>query len=89
MKKKGLQLRGVLCVCAALGWWSFLYPQLSMTQDTYNIVCEDETVQESVEKDEWDFDSDIFHRILEAEDGTVRLRSRFLTMLEAYFKERK
>lgn len=89
MKKKRFELRSFLCVCAALGWWGFLYPQLTLTQDTYKIVYEDEAQQEPREKEEWDFDSDIFEKILGAKEGKIRLRSKLFTMLEAYFKERK
>ena len=71
MKKKRFELRSFLCVCAALGWWGFLYPQLTLTQDTYKIVYEDEAQQESPEKEEWDFDSDIFEKILGAKERYV------------------
>lgn len=87
MKKKRLEMRVILCMCAAMGWWGMLYPQLSMTKDTYKIIYEDETVQESVEEEEWDFDSDIFEKIMKAEDGKVRVRSKLWMLIEALFKE--
>ncbi len=88
MKKKRLELRILLSVCAAVGWWGMLYPQLAMTPDTYRIIYEDETVQASEDMLEWDFDSDICRRILEAEDGEVHLRSKLFTKISAFIEHR-
>ncbi len=89
MKKKGLELRILLGVCAALGWWGMLYPQLTMTPDTYRIIYEDETVQDSEDMVEWDFDSDIYRQILEARDGEVHLRSKLFTKISAFIEHRR
>ena len=89
MKKKRLELRILLSVCAALGWWGMLYPQLAMTPDTYRIIYEDETVQESADMVEWDFDSDIYRQILEAEDDKVQLRSKLFDKISAFMEHRR
>ena len=62
MKK---DFRIVLCICAALGWWGFVYPELALTPDTYRVVDEEgESAQEGL----WE--------ILGADKGKVRFRSR-------------
>ncbi len=87
MKKKRLEFRIVLGVFAALGWWGMLYPQLSMTPDTYRIVYEDDAVQESEDVIEWDFDSNMYRQVLEAKDGEIRLRSKLLEKISALMEQ--
>lgn len=82
---KRLEIRILISVCAAMGWWGLLYPQLAMTPDTYEIVNENEAVlQEDIE--EWDFDSDIYRQLLEAEDGQVHLRSKLFMRISAFIE---
>jgi len=78
MKKNILALRIFMCGCAALGWWGFFYPELTMTPDTYRIVMEDGTVQSAAEMVKWDFDSDIYHKILSADSSQIRFRSKLV-----------
>ncbi len=79
-------LLAVLSLCAALGWWGILYPQLTMTPDTYRVVSEDGTVQEDVCMVEWDFEGDIYTEILNADPGRVRFRSGLLESLREYLE---
>ena len=64
-------------VCAAFGWWGVLYPELTMTPDTYAVIPE-EAVQNSPEVVEWDFDSNVYWNLLEAESSQIRFRSRLI-----------
>lgn len=82
---KRLEMRILISVCAAMGWWGLLYPQLSMTPDTYDIVYEKETALQE-DPEEWDFDNDIYRQILEAEDGQVRLRSKLFMKISAFIE---
>ncbi len=71
-------------LCAAIGWWGVLYPELTMTPDTYKVVLEDETAGQSKEiRKEADFDRDIYRMILEAKEGQIRYKSRLWMQLEA------
>ena len=67
---------------AALGWWGVLYPELTLTPDTYAIVGEEKAGGEAVQKAEevvkWDFSSDIYKKLLEAEAGQIQFKSRLL-----------
>lgn len=74
-------------ICAALGWWGVLYPELTMTPDTYRVICQDGTVQNVQEVVEWNFDSDIYLEILNAEPGRIHFRSRLLQTVEEYLMQ--
>ena len=65
MKKKKLMVpvHIILGACAVFGWWGLLYPELTMTPSTYNVVYEDGTVQVGENMVEWDFDDDIYWQI--------------------------
>lgn len=68
--------------CAAFGWWGVLYPELTMTQDTYRILSEDGSVEETAnlrEKEDM-----IYIEILNAGSGKVRFRSRLITELSEW-----
>ncbi|MBQ2804121.1 MAG: hypothetical protein IJF07_09520 [Lachnospiraceae bacterium] len=78
-----LPFRVALTLCAAWGWWGILYPELTMTSDTYRIVYEDGTVQTDLEVVEWDFDNDIYKCLLEADSSQIHFRSRLFTNINA------
>ena len=40
MKKIRLGIRITIGLCAALGWWGLLYPELVLTPDTVRVVQE-------------------------------------------------
>ena len=41
MKKKWLGIRVAAGLCAALGWWGLLYPELALTPDTVKVSAQD------------------------------------------------
>ena len=73
---------------ACYGWWGVIYPELTMLPSTYEIVYEEteateaETVQTGPEVVEWNSDSQIYWKILEADPEQIRFKSRLLTMLK-------
>lgn len=66
-------VRITLAICAALGWWGVLYPELTMTPDTYAAA--------DVREAEWEFDSGIYYRLLNAQEGELSFKSRILEEL--------
>lgn len=86
MKKNKLRIpiHMILSICAVFGWWGLLYPELTMLPSTYNIVCEDDAVQEKENVVEWDFDNDIYWRILDADRSQIRFKSRLFTNISAW-----
>ena len=78
-----LSVHIILSVCAVFGWWGVLYPELTMTPSTYHIVYEDPAVQEQENMVEWDFDNDIYWKVLEADRSQIRFKSRFVSSINA------
>ncbi len=75
--------RGVLAVCAALGWWGAVYPQFTMVKGTYEIVYEDGSAQTECDAAEAEDGRDVYWEILEADRGQIRFKSRLLTEIKA------
>ena len=91
--KKWLGIRIAAGICAALGWWGLLYPQLALTPDTVAVrqTAEIGVLQE--QPVEWDFDSKLYQELLNAGPDNIVLRSRFLldlsSLLEAFHNGNK
>lgn len=83
---QGVRILTVALAC--YGWWGVIYPELTMLPSTYGIVYEEteateaETVQTDPEVVEWNSDSQIYWKILEADPEQIRFKSRLLTMLK-------
>ena len=82
-------IRILLCICAAFGWWGFLYPELALTSDTYRVVDENGVVCESEEDGEWDPDDGIYWRMLGADSSQIRFRSKLFDSLAALTEYRR
>ena len=82
---QGVRILTVALAC--YGWWGVIYPELTMLPPTYEIVYEEQaeetkTVQKDAEVVEWNSDSQIYWKILEADPEQIRFKSRLLTMLK-------
>ncbi len=84
MKKTLIAFRIILGVFAAFGWWGFIYPELSLTPDTYCIVWEDDTVQPTTDVVKWEFDNEIYLKLLEAKPGQIRIKSKLFQTASDY-----
>lgn len=96
MKQNKLQIsfRIFVTVAAALGWWGVLYPEFTMTPDTYKIVYEDTTpqeyyVQEPEEVVEWNVNHHIYETVLGADRTKLRFRSRLLMNMTAWCEQER
>lgn len=72
---------------ACYGWWGVIYPELTMLPSTYEIVYEEQaeetkTVQKDAEVVEWNSDSQIYWKLLEADPEQIHFKSRLLAMLK-------
>ena len=86
MKNKKLGIRIITAMCAALGWWGLLYPELTLTPETVRIVIEDASGQEiSLDRNK-SLDDSFYLELLEADSGSIRFRSRILTELNAVWE---
>ena len=84
MKKKGLKTRIIIGLCAALGWWGLLYPELVLTPDTVKIVAEDG--EEEPAPLEWSFDSRLYLKLLDAGRDKIIPRSKLLTDISSFWE---
>lgn len=81
-------VRVLTVALACYGWWGVIYPELTMLPSTYEIVYDEqetkeaEAVQTDREVVEWNSDSEIYWKILEADPEQIRFKSRLLTMLK-------
>ena len=50
MKKRDWRtsLQIVMTLCALWGWWGMLYPEFTLTQDTYRVVYEEDDARQSM-----------------------------------------
>lgn len=83
MKKRFNGIRIIAGMCAALGWWGLLYPELTLTPDTVRVISGEANGEELDVTGDWEFDSALFQELLTAGEGSIRFRSRLLTELSA------
>ena len=85
MERYKLIARLALCACLYMGCWGLVYPELQITSDTCNVVCEDE---EELQKQARQMTAEQLYRALQgAEPGQVRYRSRLWELLETLWKQ--
>lgn len=98
MKKNGqmVSLQILLTLCALWGWWGMLYPEFTLTEDTYRIVYEEaeeargvaagKSTAESTE-DDGETPREIYQRLLHAKRGQIRFRSKLLMQLQDWMEQ--
>lgn len=86
MKKRWMGIRVVTGLCAALGWWGLLYPELALTPDAVRVLQEnpDGTLQE-VPAD-WDFEGSLYMDLLHSDPYNITFRSRLLTDISLFLE---
>lgn len=88
MKKKWFGIRMSIGICAALGWWGLLYPELTLTPDTVKVIQLSEDGESLTLSQEWSFDSNLYWDIINAGSDRITFRSKLLTdfgsILEAF-----
>lgn len=77
MKRIWTGVNAVLCICAVLGWWGVLYPELVLTTDTYRI-CGGQNEQGIQDEQNLSPDQDIYWNILKADRDEICFRSKLL-----------
>lgn len=91
MKRVLAGVKTALCICAVLGWWGVLYPELVLTTETYR-VCDDngqegQDTQEEQDIQEWQdigerqnlsSGQEVYWNLLKADRSEIRFRSRLL-----------
>ncbi len=84
--EKRFIIRLALCISLYVGCWGLVYPELLITSDTCNVVCEDGTEEEMRKQAERMTAEQLYQALQEAGSGQVRYRSRLLELLEKICK---
>lgn len=86
MKKKWLKLRAVITMCAALGWWGLLYPELTLTPDTLIIYEVDAHGNRTALTENWKSGRELYRELLSADRDAISFRSKFLEDLSLFWE---
>lgn len=86
MKKKWLGIRIVTGLCAVLGWWGLLYPELALTPDTVSVYAEEEDGEWGELTREWGFDDSLYQDLLSADRNQITFRSKLLKDLSLFWE---
>ncbi len=73
-----LKIKKAMWLIFAFGWWGVLYPELTLTEDTFRIVWADQEVYR-----EWEEESamEIYYDLLQAEPKQIKIKSKLLELL--------
>lgn len=63
---------GVFTMASAFVWWFLLYPELCFPEDTYEIVYEEQGMEEERS------DKEIFNQPILSDEGQIIIKSRIL-----------
>ncbi len=89
MRKKWKEIRVLVGICAALGWWGVIYPELTLLPDTYQITS-DEAVEEYNKESfhyEWSMDDTLYYDILKADKDSVVFKSKLWDSISALIEK--
>ena len=86
MKKNWPKSRAVLTICAALGWWSFLYPELTLTPETVLIYETDSQGLKKVPSDTQIYHRDFYRTLLSTKWEDISFRSKLLEDLSLFWE---
>ena len=86
--KKWLVIRITTGICAVLGWWGLLYPQLALTPDTVAVIPAAEDGIPEEQSLTWDFDGSLYLDLLNAGPDKITFRFKIFkdlnSLLEAF-----
>lgn len=77
-----VSLQIMLTLCALWGWWGMLYPEFTLTEDTYRVVYEEDDAEIAEESPR-----ELYLRLLYAPKGQVRFRSKLLIQLQKWMEQ--
>ena len=87
MKKKEWRasLQILMTLCALWGWWGMLYPEFTLTADTYCVVYEEDA--ETAGNEQGVSARELYQKLLQASKGQVRFRSKLLMQLQKWMEQ--
>lgn len=87
MKRRWKEIRILVGICAALGWWGVLYPELTLLPDTYKIVIRDEYENEKAFCYEWSSDDTLYRDILKTDKDNIVFKSKLWESISALIEK--
>lgn len=85
MRKRRAGFQIIISICAMLGWWGFLYPELVLTPETVS-VREEKDGSLSAPSEDWELDGSLYLDLLNAGRDRITFRSRLLTNLNSFWE---
>lgn len=85
-----LKIKKAMWLVFAFGWWGVLYPELTLTEDTFRIVWSDEENCKEVGKTEESEDlsaTQIYYKLLSGSSKEIKIKSKLLEVLTDYFEK--
>lgn len=79
-----VSLQIMLTLCALWGWWGMLYPEFTLTEDTYCVVYEESAEEEDAVEDS---PRELYRLMLHASKGQLRFRSKLLIQLQKWMEQ--
>lgn len=86
MKKKWIGIRIMISMCAALGWWGFLYPELVLTPENVTVSREDQDGNLLSVPEAWNETNSLYLDLLNAGRDKITFRSKLLTNLNKFWE---
>ena len=92
-------LRAVLTICAALGWWGIWFPELAVRADAVCVVQEENNISVQKQENVVEYEAgcyagdpddrkdayEIYNGLLHADKEQIRVKSRLFELLHKYF----
>ena len=76
-----LKIKKTIWILTALCWWGIFFPELSLGKDTCRIVWSEDAEQEEYTPVQ------LYYRLLGAEPGQIKIKSRLLELLTDYLEK--
>lgn len=70
-----MKVKMIIAAIAVCGWWGFLYPELTLLQDT--CIQVEEKSEEVIEEED---KTKLYYQIMEADSKKIKIKSRLFEM---------
>ncbi len=85
MEKKKYTLRVALSLCALLGWWGLLFPELTLTPDTVRVTDNAGAVVET----DIPTGNRLYLELLQADPGDITYSFKFIETISSFWEAMK
>lgn len=80
------KIKKAMWLIMAFTWWGLLYPELTLTEDTWRIVWVSEEEREDARNDS---SLETYYKLLSAEPNQIKIKSRLLEILAGFMEKDK